>query len=350
MAEHAADLGEGIVVELHLYHAFDPPAMWQTSCPMCSTGSEGMRSFLCKACNDDAGVISLYRSLGLRVTIGEWALGTCDMFGGHPSTLTDPDFLYAFFAASKSTFVSLGVESDYFWSGVFRDQGYDPTRYDATLPGATAAATRESIAKEYEAACRGQEWRTDNIWSADALVPVGWDYLINWHLGGLLRARTAGGHPVALPAVLGSGGYPPINPNDPAAATGAKSAAVPQNGEVVASMLVGGSCQMWPPLAATWTMAEAIRGGCHTCASASPPPPLPPPLPPAVPSPPLPPLQPTLYIWATHERAGVAAVLCSALGLCLAMAYVCRRLCNPRHRQEEEAESGEAILYERHGL
>ena len=169
LSDHSPALGDAIIADLHIYHAFDPPfdparPLDAAGCPMCTSGSEGMRSFLCKACGydhiglherarahsssleltrahsslplarracvasacaptplsrpwravwlhrPDGKSIAKYTSRGLRVVVSEWSVGTCGMWGNHPETLTDPDFLYAFFASTRSTFVANGAE------------------------------------------------------------------------------------------------------------------------------------------------------------------------------------------------------------------------------------------------
>ena len=85
---HSKTLGPGLVADLHIYHAFDPPFdVWQPlsaiGCPMCTAGNDGMRALLCKTCgvsaNADGVIIRRYREHGVRVVIGEWSLGSCGM-------------------------------------------------------------------------------------------------------------------------------------------------------------------------------------------------------------------------------------------------------------------------------
>ena len=210
MAEHAADLGPNVIAELHIYHAFDPPidpyALFSpAACPMCTPGAAGMRSLVCKACGPDAAVMARYRDAGVRFVVGEWSLGTCGMYGSHPATIVDPDFLYAFYGASRSAFCASGAEADFFWAAVLRTGGYDPTAYAAAGPGSRAA-----IEAELRAAMAGDGWRRANAWSSPPLEPVGDDYLLNWHLGRLAATNTSAGHPVpTLRGVRGACDFEP---------------------------------------------------------------------------------------------------------------------------------------------
>ena len=63
--------------------------------------------------------------VGVRFVVGEWSLGTCGMWGSHPHTLSDPDFLYTWHASATSSFVSHGAEADFFWSATVRAGGHD---------------------------------------------------------------------------------------------------------------------------------------------------------------------------------------------------------------------------------
>ena len=159
MAEHAAALGPNVIAELHIYHAFDPPidpyALFSpAACPMCTPGAAGMRSLVCKACGPDAAVMARYRDAGVRFVVGEWSLGTCGMYGAHPATIVDPDFLYAFYGASRSAFCASGAEADFFWTAV-PDGGTTPGLRGG--PGSRAA--RRSCERRWRATAGGGRTR-----------------------------------------------------------------------------------------------------------------------------------------------------------------------------------------------
>ena len=200
MSDHAGALGHGIVADLHVYHAFDPPfdpsrPLEDRGCPMCTGSDAGMASLVCKTCYGDASQLERYRQYHVRTIVGEWSLGTCSMYGSHPATIADPDFLYAFFASAKSTFVGAGAEGDYFWTGFIATGGYDPTLFTADgTPGA-----RSSILSEFEYLGDDFEWDAHNAYVASPLEAVGALYLLNWNYLGLASARTSDGHAIALP-------------------------------------------------------------------------------------------------------------------------------------------------------
>lgn len=210
LSEHASALGGGIVADLHVYHAFDPPfdpshPFEARGCPMCTGGEAGMTSLICKTCNGDAAQIARYRQFHVRTIVGEWSLGTCQMWGAHPQTISDPDFLYAFFAAAKSAFAGAGAEGDFFWTGVIATGGYDPTLF--TTPG--TRGSRHSILAEVEHLAQEFEWGARNAYVAHPTAGVGESYLLNWHLLGLAATNTSDGHhAVALPLVLADSGAP----------------------------------------------------------------------------------------------------------------------------------------------
>ena len=148
MAENSAILGPNILADLHIYHAFDPPfdffhPLEPRGCPMCTTGDDGMQSLVCKTCVGDAAVIARYRQQRIRVVVGEWSVGTCGMYGSHPATITDPDFLYALHAAAKSTFYAAGAEADYFGRGRSRRRATTrPSTHKAVTVRATPCSMR----------------------------------------------------------------------------------------------------------------------------------------------------------------------------------------------------------------
>ncbi|KAL1495343.1 hypothetical protein AB1Y20_016713 [Prymnesium parvum] len=294
-------LDESVIAELHIYHAFDPMAAavaWPfaaTSCPMCTDGEHGMRSLVCKTCGDDGGVLAEYERRRVPFVIGEWSLGTCGMWGDHPATLTDPDFLYTFFAAARSTFVAHGARADFFWTAVVRTDGYDPTAYasDPQKPGSRAAVMREAREMAQTAGWAAQNQYVAPIEHAE---PLREDYLLNWHLGQLARTNTSDGHRVVLPpaapqprgAADGSWAWAPLPLlRRPArwlgfgrqaadggrlasrAASewlwgGAPTRALAEPADGSSKLRVDGPCAFQPP--APQTVASAMAGTCEVCA------------------------------------------------------------------------------------
>ena len=105
MDDHATVLGPQAIAELHIYHAFDPPSAVSlpfvpTTCPMCTDGPHGMRSLICKTCGSDAEVLAKYQDRKVPYIIGEWSIGTCNMWGTHPATIVDPEYARAPFELS----------------------------------------------------------------------------------------------------------------------------------------------------------------------------------------------------------------------------------------------------------
>ena len=117
-------------------------------------------------------------------------------YGAHPLTLTQPDFLYAFYAAARSTFVAAGAEGDFFWTGLVPPSRYDPTQYAESGRGSRASVLEELAA----VAARSPSWREQSQFVSSPGTPVDDDYLINWHYLRLAAVNTSAGHPVALPA------------------------------------------------------------------------------------------------------------------------------------------------------
>jgi len=275
LAANAAGLGGGVVADLHLYHAFDPPG--GTRCGMCVAGEAGMRSVLCQSCGPDAAVLKRHADAGVRFVVGEWSLGTCGMWGAHPHTLSDPDFLYTWHASATSTFVTHGAEADFFWSATVRAGGYDPTLYTPQGLGSRAAV----LAELAEAAQR-PEWRAANEFVASPGSAIGVDYLVNWNLDRLSSTTTSAGHPAVLPAGRTAGG--------------AGQAGAPVVGE---GLRVLGSCDFEPAPPATMTLvAGRGDGSCGICGD----------------------LPQALAFWATSYPAVsmfALALLCVAAGCCL---------------------------------
>ncbi len=193
MADQADALGPEVLAELHLYHAFDPPGL--TRCPMCATGDAALASLICQTCGPDAELLRAYRDAGVRTIVGEWSVANCGMWGAHPATVSDADFLYGWFASARSTFGANGVEADFFWNAVIRTDRYDPTVYAEAGRGSRAAV----LAEAREAARQpGAAWDNVRAYSAavsEALPP---SYLANWNLLELAATNTSAGHPVAL--------------------------------------------------------------------------------------------------------------------------------------------------------
>ena len=246
MAENREALGPDVLAELHVYHAFDPPldlasGLTPGGCGMCSTGAPAMRSLICKTCGSDAAAIDAFSSRGVRVVVGEWSLGTCGMWGAHPATIVEPDFLYAFYGAAKSMFAAHGVEADFFWTGVVRTGGYDPTRYVSS-----GAGSRRQLLREMRELSDHGGWAEYNQYVIDVDAPAPADYLLNWHLLGLARTKTTSGHAVAPPLALPPG-------------------AVDGGVDGVTLLTLNGSCGFSPavPVGA----APAMEGSCVTCSS-----------------------------------------------------------------------------------
>lgn len=172
---------------------------------MCTPGADGLRAFVYKTCgvgpNADGAIIRRYREHGVRVSIGEWSLGTCGMFGTHPLTLTNPDVLFALYASARSTFVDSGADGDFFWTGLVPTAGYDPTLYTNDDGLGTRAAVEGELAR---VAARSASWREQNKFVASPTAPVDADYLRNWHFLRLANVTTTAGHPIALPLLLQS--------------------------------------------------------------------------------------------------------------------------------------------------
>jgi len=262
MAENRRALGADVLAELHVYHAFDPPldlasGLAPGGCGMCSGGAAAMRSLICKTCGSDAAAVDAYSSRGIRVVVGEWSLGTCGMWGAHPATIVAPDFLFAFYAAAKSMFAAHGVEADYFWTGVVRTGGYDPTLYVA------GDDDKRTLLREMKGLESHGGWAEYNRYVIDAGTPAPPDYLLNWHLLGLAHTQTSSGHAVAPPlalAPLGGGG---------GGGGGGGASVIVEGGGVdgdgVTLLTLNGSCGFVPAVPAG--VAPAMEGSCVTCSS-----------------------------------------------------------------------------------
>ena len=199
MVENKKALGPNILADLHVYHAFDPPfdpsrPLTPAGCPMCTGGQAGMQSLICKTCHGDAAVLNAYTDLGIKVIVGEWSLGTCQMWGVHPQTIGDVDFLYAMYASAKSTFYTSGAVADYFWTASIATGGYDPTLYKEEGGG-----SRGSVLAELSPLSHDFAWAAQNAYIAPPSQGVGGWYLLNWHYNALASANTSEGHPIAMP-------------------------------------------------------------------------------------------------------------------------------------------------------
>ena len=155
-----------------------------------------MRSLICKSCGSDAPLLRSYREQGIAFVVGEWSLGSCGMWGRHPATIGDADFLYAWYASAKSAMAAGGASGDYFWSGVVRTGGYDPTVYNLRGVG-----SRPEVLAELRHVAGTAEWIAQNTYVADVSKPTESAYLLGWHLGELGRTMTSTGHPVAMRAL-----------------------------------------------------------------------------------------------------------------------------------------------------
>lgn len=299
MSEHASVLGDNVLADIHVYHAFDPPfdlakPFEQRGCPMCTPGPSGMRSLVCKTCYGDRAVIERFTSRGLRVVVGEWSLGTCAMWGAHPSTISDPDFLYAFFASARSTFAGAGAEADFFWTAIVPTGGYDPTRYakDKDGGGSIGIGTRASVLRRLEKMAEEDDvWITNNAYVAPP-GPEGVEasYLLNWHYIALSATNTSNGHPVILPrmevrrprvvgggegagsssdaAAAEGGGAEPAREGKEAAARQGEPASPPSASSNLAvrqpTLIVDGVCN-FTPAAPRRIMQAATEGSCDLC-------------------------------------------------------------------------------------
>ena len=124
-------------------------------------------------CGSDAAAVEAFSSRQIRVVIGEWSLGTCGMWGAHPATLVSPDFLYAFYGAAKSMFAAAGVEADFFWTGVVRTGGYDPTLYAEGGEG-----SRRQLLREMAGLAAHGGWAEYNRYVLDVRTAAPPDYLL----------------------------------------------------------------------------------------------------------------------------------------------------------------------------
>jgi hypothetical protein len=95
---------------------------------------------------------------------------------------------------TKSSFVSAGAESDFFWTATVATEGYDPTIYSEAGAGA-----RTAVLAELRAAANESVWAAANVFVGAPAVPVDSSYLQNWHFLRLAHAQTTDGHPIALP-------------------------------------------------------------------------------------------------------------------------------------------------------
>jgi hypothetical protein len=193
MAVHRAELGDAVIADVHIYHTFDLP-QWAAGCPKCSTSREAKGSLVCKSCSDDAWQLSGWSKNNIPFIVGEWTVANCDMYGTHPGIVTDPDFLYAWYAAQKAVFRNYGVDGDYYWTGLVRTGGYDPTLY---VP--VGIGSRDYVEELMRALAKDRGWALNNKWKMSPLVPSPDDYLLDWHLARLQTLNTSRGHPVALP-------------------------------------------------------------------------------------------------------------------------------------------------------
>jgi len=193
MLDHQATLGPNTIVDVHVYHAFDANAYAQ-GCPQCSSSAVALTNLLCKSCSLDQQSATPYVAKGHKTIVGEWSLGTCNMYGQNPAVIADTDYLYALYAASKSAWRAADLTGDYFWSAFVRNDHFDPTLYNSDGNGSRAAVL--SLLEMYEAT---PSWVTANPYQQPPTDYSQPDYLTQWSLWKLATTNTTAGHRIALP-------------------------------------------------------------------------------------------------------------------------------------------------------
>jgi len=184
-----------IISDVHIYHAFDASS-YASGCPQCTSSSVAKANFLCKSCRDGAAGVTPYTSKGLRTIVGEWSLASCNMYGQNTNLINDPDDLYAMYGAEKSSFRAANASGDFFWTGLVRTDGYDPTVY-STTPGSNGTrGALEALLELYQA---NPSWVAANPYVQPPTIPAAPAYLLAWDLFKLGNLSTSDGHKVAMP-------------------------------------------------------------------------------------------------------------------------------------------------------
>lgn len=188
------------------------------------------------------------------------------LFSVCSQTIVDADFLYAMHAAARSTFVAMGAEADYFWTGLIATGGYDPTIY---VDDPTSRGSREAVLSELQAVASSSEWAAENAYVSAPADPVPPDYLLNWHLVQLANTTTSDGRPVAMPLATPPPSssrvqWPWPGLRATAAAKSTSSRDAPPHGAPHA-LLVLDRCNFTP--AVPPRAAPAMEGTCDVCAA-----------------------------------------------------------------------------------